>query len=59
VLRIGNTFSRIAFSLPPAEFINAWCRHGPTHHCALGVGHVAGTAEKVGRLLGIDVVRVG
>jgi L-arabinose isomerase len=59
VLQIGNTFSRIAFSLPPADFVNAWCHHGPTHHSALGVGHVAGTVEKVGRLLGMEVVRVG
>jgi len=58
-LRIGNTMSRIAFALPPAEFINAWCSHGPTHHCALGIGHVAGRISKVGRLLGLDVVHVG
>lgn len=57
-LRVGNTTSRIAFSLPPAEFINAWCAHGPTHHCALGVGHQAGRIAKVGRLLGLEVVRV-
>jgi L-arabinose isomerase len=48
----------IASTLPPAEFVNVWRRHGPTHHSALGVGHVAGTVEKVGRLLGVDVVRV-
>lgn len=59
VLQIGNTFSRIAFSLPPAEFVNAWCRHGPTHHCALGVGHGAGAVEKVGRMLGVEVAKVG
>lgn len=59
VLRIGNTFSRIAFSLPPAEFVNEWCCHGPTHHCALGVGHGAGAVEKVGRMLGVEVAKVG
>lgn len=58
-LRVGNTTSRIAFALPPAEFINRWCEHGPTHHCALGVGHQADRIEKVGRLLGLEVVRVG
>lgn len=57
-LQIGNTFSRIAFSLPPAEFIDRWCAHGPTHHCALGVGHQAARIEKVGRLLGLEVARV-
>ena len=39
--RIGNTNSRLRFSLPPAEFFETWCEHGPTHHVALGVGHVA------------------
>ncbi len=58
-LKIGNTMSRIAFALPPAEFINAWCSHGPTHHCALGIGHVAARIAKVGRLLGLEVVHVG
>jgi L-arabinose isomerase len=58
-LRVGNTTSRIAFSLPPAEFVNRWCSHGPTHHCALGVGHHAARIAKVGRLLGLDVVHVG
>ena len=40
--RIGNTNSRLRFGAPPAEFFEAWCAHGPTHHVALGVGHVAG-----------------
>ena len=57
-LRVGNTTSRIAFSLPPAEFINRWCSHGPTHHCALGVGHHAARIAKVSRLLGLEVVHV-
>ena len=58
-LRVGNTTSRIAFSLPPAEFINRWCDHGPTHHCALGVGHHAARLAKVARLLGLEVAHIG
>jgi L-arabinose isomerase len=58
-LRVGNTTSRIAFPLPPAEFINRWCSHGPTHHCALGVGHHAARIARVARLLDLDVVHVG
>jgi L-arabinose isomerase len=46
-MRIGNTNSRLRFALPPAAFMNAWCEQGPTHHCALGVGHQAGTLGKV------------
>jgi L-arabinose isomerase len=57
-LRVGNTTSRIAFSLAPAEFINFWCSHGPTHHCALGVGHHAARVAKVARLLDLEVAHV-
>lgn len=58
-LGIGNTNSRIRFHLPPAEFMNAWCEEGPTHHCALGVGHKAGVLRKIARLLGLEFVAVG
>jgi L-arabinose isomerase len=58
ILRIGNTNSRIRFPVGPAEFMNAWCTEGPTHHCALGVGHVADEIEKVARLLGLEIVRI-
>jgi L-arabinose isomerase len=59
ILRIGNTNSRLRFSLPPAAFMNAWCEQGPTHHCALGVGHTGGTLMKVCRLLDLEFVEVG
>ncbi|MCS7313944.1 MAG: L-fucose/L-arabinose isomerase family protein [Bryobacterales bacterium] len=59
ILRIGNTNSRIRFRLPPAEFVNRWCREGPTHHCALGIGHRMGEIEKVAALLGLPLARVG
>ncbi|MCA1716514.1 MAG: hypothetical protein LC781_06485 [Actinobacteria bacterium] len=58
-LSIGNTNSRLRFSLPPAEFMNAWCEGGPTHHCALGTGPQAGVLGKVARLLGLEFVEVG
>ncbi len=38
--------------------MNEWSRHGPAHHCAVGVGHVAAKIEKLGRLLGMHVARV-
>jgi L-arabinose isomerase len=57
--RIGNTNSRLRFSLDPAEFFEAWCEHGPTHHVALGVGHVAGEVRNVARLLGLEYAKVG
>lgn len=54
-LRIGNTNSRLRFKLGPREFLNAWCAQGPTHHCALGIGHVRGKIEKVASLLGLEL----
>jgi len=59
ILRIGNTNSRLRFSLPPAEFVNRWCAEGPTHHCALGVGHRMGQLRKVARLFGLPLAEVG
>ena len=58
-MRIGNTNSRLRFALLPAAFMNAWCEQGPTHHCALGVAHHAGTLRKVARLLDLEFVEVG
>jgi L-arabinose isomerase len=54
-LKIGNTNSRVRFRLDPAAFINAWCAEGPTHHCALGVGHLVAKLKKVTSLLGLDL----
>jgi L-arabinose isomerase len=54
--KIGNTNSRLRFGAPPAAFFEAWCAHGPTHHVALGVGHVAAEVACAGRLLGIETV---
>lgn len=57
--RIGNTNSRLRFSLPPAEFFERWCAEGPTHHVALGVGHVAAEVRNVARLLDLPCAEVG
>jgi L-arabinose isomerase len=57
--RIGNTNSRLRFGLPPAEFFERWCDEGPTHHVALGVGHVGDEVHKVASTLGLESVEVG
>jgi len=58
ILEIGNTNSRYRFPLGARGFVNAWNAQGPAHHCAVGVGHVAATLEKVAALIGIGFHRV-
>lgn len=59
IMRIGNTNSRLKFRLDPAQFVDAWCAEAPTHHCALGIDHVADTLRKFARLKGLQFVEVG
>jgi len=59
VLQIGNTNSRYRFSIGAREFMNQWSKQGPAHHCAIGVGHIAGKIQKLGQILGIPVVKIG
>lgn len=58
ILQIGNTNSRYKFSLGVKEFVNQWSSHGPSHHCAVGVGHIGSKIEKLGAILGMEVNRV-
>jgi L-arabinose isomerase len=58
VLEIGNTNSRYRFPIGARRFVNEWNVQGPAHHCAVGVGHVAGKIKKLGLLLGMETVQV-
>ena len=58
ILEIGNTNSRYRFPIGARGFIQRWNEQAPAHHCAVGVGHVGDRLEKLGKLLGIEVVRV-
>jgi L-arabinose isomerase len=58
ILEIGNTNSRYRFSIGARRFVNEWNAQGPAHHCAAGVGHVAGKIGKLARLWGIEMARV-
>jgi L-arabinose isomerase len=58
ILEIGNTNSRYRFACGAREFVTRWNSHGPAHHCAVGVGHIADRIDKLGRLLGLDAIRV-
>lgn len=59
VLEIGNTNSRYRFDCGMQPFFEQWCKAGPSHHCAIGIGHVAGKIRKFATLAGIKVVTVG
>lgn len=59
ILEIGNTNSRYRFPCGARAFVERWNEHGPAHHCAVGVGHVAGVLRKAGALWGLDVSHVG
>ena len=58
VLEIGNTNSRYRFPIGAKRFMNDWSKQGPAHHCAIGVGHIANKIEKLGKILGINTVRI-
>ncbi len=58
VLRIGNTNSHYRFPIGAKGFVEAWNAQGPAHHCAVGLGHLAGKLSKLARLLGIPFVQV-
>lgn len=58
VLQIGNTNSRYRFSIGARAFINEWSKQGPSHHCAIGVGHIANKIDKLGNILNLRVVRI-
>jgi L-arabinose isomerase len=58
ILEIGNTNSRYRFSIGARRFVNEWSGHGPAHHCAVGLGHIASKIKKLGVLLQMETVQV-
>ncbi|HKH62317.1 MAG TPA: hypothetical protein VKA49_15850, partial [Flavitalea sp.] len=58
ILQIGNTNSRYKFPIGARRFVNEWNQHGPAHHCAVGIRHVASKIKKLGALLNMQVIQV-
>ena len=40
------------------NFFEGWVKAGPSHHLAVGAGHVAGAVRKLAMLFGIQTVTV-
>lgn len=57
-LGLGNTITYGYFGDDLRGFLKSWCKAGPTHHFALGIGHHADTLEKLAACLGIEYIYV-
>lgn len=57
-LQIGNTNSRYKFPIPIRDFIDKWSLAGPSHHCAIGMGHKAAQLKKLAQLLKIKLLQI-
>lgn len=57
-LNIGNPNCRVRLQKPIPEFFDVWCRQGPCHHIALGLGDHAGGLEAFAEAMAFPIARV-
>jgi L-arabinose isomerase len=57
-LQIGNTNSRYKFPISSREFIDKWSKAGPSHHCAIGIGHISEKIRKLADLMNIEYLSI-
>jgi L-arabinose isomerase len=57
-LQIANTNSRYRFGIPVRTFIDQWSLAGPSHHCAIGVGHKAAVLQRLALMLDIECKQI-
>lgn len=55
IFHLGNCLTRVVFPMKPYEFLEAWSGEGPTHHCALGIGHHLSTIRKLSSVIGVEL----
>ncbi len=54
----GNTNTRVRFKPEIRTFLEKWSLEGPTHHIALGIGHLSEKIEMLSKWLNIEIVNV-
>ena len=57
-LRIGNPNCRVKVNRPIHEFMDLWCRQGPSHHIAMGTGDHSAALETFAEAMQFPIVRV-
>ena len=57
-MQIANTNSRYRFPLDVRDFVNKWSEAGPSHHCAIGTGHISNKIKKLADLLNISYQKI-
>jgi L-arabinose isomerase len=58
ILSIGNPNCRVRVEKPTHDFINEWCKQGPSHHIAIGYGDLSVHLETFADAMKFRVVRI-